>query len=341
MIDMRSDTVTKPTKEMRQAMAWAEVGDAVYREDPTVRELEERTADILGMDAALFMPSGTMTNQIAVRTHTNHGDEMIMDYKTHIHYYEVGGAAAISGVSCRFITGTRGVFTGTDLKTAIRPYNIHYPVPRLVSIENTHNKGGGSIWPMENIADVADIAHRNNLKLHMDGARLWHATIETGISEREYSKYCDSVSVCFSKGLGAPIGSALAGDITFIQRAERFRKQFGGGMRQAGIIAAGALYALDHHRDRLAEDHEHARIFAEGIANIPGIVIAPDEINTNIVNFHASTIDAVMLSQRLIEAGLYVLPTSEDTIRAVTHLDVSRTDIERAVEIVATVMKAG
>ncbi len=324
---------------MRKAMAYAEVGDAVYREDPTVKMLEERTAEILGKEASLFMPSGTMTNQVAVRCHTVPGDEIIMDYKTHIHYYEVGATAALSGVSSRFVQGDRGIFTGEDLKEATRPYNIHYPIPRLVCIENTHNKGGGSIWPLENIADVEKMARRLGLKMHLDGARLWHASVETGIAEKEYADYFDSVSVCFSKGLGAPVGSALAGDITFIQQAERFRKQFGGGMRQAGIIAAGALYALEHHRERLAEDHENARLLAEGISGIPGLEIDPAEVETNIVNFQVTARNAPEVAQKLLDNGVYVLAMAEDIIRAVTHLDVSRTDIERALAVISSAMK--
>jgi threonine aldolase len=338
MIDLRTDTITRPTPAMRQAMACAEVGDMVYGEDPTVRELEERTAEILGKEAALFMPSGTMSNQVAVRSHTEHGDELIMDYKTHIHYYEVGGAAALSGVSCRMIMGERGIFTGEDVTAAVRPWNIHYPVARMVVIENTHNKGGGSVWPLETIADVERTARRYNLKMHMDGARLWHAAAATGLPEREYAKYFDSVSVCFSKGLGAPIGSALAGTQAYIERAERFRKQFGGGMRQAGIVAAGAIYALDHHRERLAEDHANARRLAEGIANIPGLAIDLSTVETNIVIFTVVRRNAPEIAQKLLAGGLYVMATAADTIRAVVHLDVARGDIDQAVEILGKVM---
>ncbi len=339
MIDLWSDTITRPTPAMRLAMAYAEVGDMVYGEDPTVRELEERTAEILGKEAALFMPSGTMSNQVAVRSHTEHGDEIIMDYKTHIHYYEVGGAAALSGVSCRMILGERGIFTGEDITAAVRPWNIHYPVARLVVIENTHNKGGGSVWPIETIADVETTARQYSLKMHMDGARLWHASAATGIPEAEYAKYFDSVSVCFSKGLGAPIGSALAGTHAYIERAERFRKQFGGGMRQAGIVAAGAIYALDHHRERLAEDHDNARLLAEGIANIPGLAIDLSTVETNIVIFAVVRGNAPEIARELLSEGLYVMATAADTIRAVVHLDVSREDIDTALEILAKVMK--
>lgn len=339
MIDLRSDTITKPTLEMRKAMYNAEVGDSVYGEDPTVRALEERTAEILGKEAALFMPSGTMSNQVAVRTHTEHGDEIIMDYKTHVHYYEVGALAALSGVSSRMIQGNRGIFDSQDVESALRPFNIHYPVARLICIENTHNKGGGSIWPLDKIEEVEKCARRNNLKMHMDGARLWHATVETGIPEKEYAKYFDTVSVCFSKGLGAPIGSALAGDTTIIQRAERFRKQFGGGMRQAGIVAAGALYALDNHRERLAEDHANARFLAENLSVIPGIEIDPSLVETNIVNFRIIKNNAVQISQKLLSDGVYLMATSSDTIRAVTHLDVSRNDMEKAIKAISDALR--
>jgi threonine aldolase len=334
MIDLRSDTVTRPTPAMRNAMYTAEVGDAVYGEDPTVRALEERTAEFLGKEAALFMPSGTMSNQVAVRCHTEPGDEVIMDYKTHVHYYEVGAAAALSGVSCRMIHGKRGIFGASALESAIRPLNIHYPVAKLVCIENTHNKGGGSIWPLTTIEAVEKRARRSNLRMHMDGARLWHASVATGIPERDYARHFDTVSVCFSKGLGAPIGSALAGNAAMMQRAERFRKQFGGGMRQAGIIAAGALYALEHQRDRLAEDHENARLLAENLAQMPCIEIDPTLVETNIVNFRVTTVSAAQLCQQLGADGILLFATSHDTIRAVTHCDISRLDIDTVVKAV-------
>ena len=335
MIDLRSDTVTRPTPAMRKAMYEAEVGDSVYGEDPTVRALEERTAEILGKEAALFMPSGTMSNQVAVRCHTEPGDEIIMDYKTHVHYYEVGAAAALSGVSCRMIHGKRGIFSAAALESAIRPLNIHYPVAKLVCIENTHNKGGGAIWPLTTIAAVERHARKYQLRMHMDGARLWHAAVASGNPERAYAKYFDTVSVCFSKGLGAPIGSALAGDQAMMHRAERFRKQFGGGMRQAGIVAAGALHALEHHRERLAEDHANARALAEGLASLPGIEIDPHLVETNVVNFRVLNQPAAQLYEDLKSQGILVFATSHDTIRAVTHCDVSRRDIETVLSVLS------
>ncbi len=339
MIDLRSDTVTKPTPEMREAMANAEVGDDVLGDDPTVNALEKHTAEILGKEAAVYMPSGTMTNQVAIRTHTEPGDEIILDAGTHTYFYESGAPAALSSVMCRLIEGVRGIFTAQDLESVLRPRTIHFPVTKLVCIENTNNRGGGSVWPIESIEEVAETARANNLRLHLDGARLWNASVASGISERDYAKHFDSVSVCFSKGLGAPVGSALAGSVSFIERARRFRKQFGGGMRQAGIIAAGALYALENHRMRLVEDHANARAFAEGIKEINGIEIDPLHVETNIVTFRVTSCTANDLVQYLRGMGLLVNATGPNTIRAVTHLDISPDDIIEAVKIISEVMR--
>lgn len=340
MIDLRSDTVTRPTPGMREAMARAEVGDDVLGDDPTVQALERRTAELLDMEAAVYMPSGTMTNQVAVRTHTEPGDEIVLEAEAHVYFYEAGAPAALSGVMCRLIHGRRGMFTAADLKAALRPKNLHFPPARLVCIENTHNRGGGSIWPLEQIAEVSAAARDAGLKVHLDGARLWNASVATGIPKREYAKHFDSVSVCFSKGLGAPVGSALVGPRAFIERARRFRKQFGGGMRQAGIIAAGALYALEHHRARLAEDHANAKNLAEGLASIPEVELIDDPPETNIVAFRVKAATADVLIPRLKTAGLLVLPRSADSIRAVTHLDVTAEQIAQAVEIVRKVVAA-
>ena len=333
MIDLRSDTVTQPTPAMRRAMTEAEVGDDVLGDDPTVQALERRVAGILGKEAAAYMPSGTMTNQVAIRSHTEPGDEIILEAMAHSYFFESGAPAALSGVSCCLLAGERGIFTAAQVKAAVRPRNYHYPVSKLVCVENRHNRGGGSIWPIQTITEVASAAREAGLALHMDGARLWNASVATGIPEREYARYFDSVSVCFSKGLGAPVGSALAGTAAFIDRARRFRKMFGGGMRQAGIIAAGALYALEHHRARLAEDHSSARRLVEGIAGLPGVEFNPATVETNIVIFRITSMPAAEMVARLKSGGVLVLATGPDSIRAVTSLEVTRQDMDGAVEV--------
>lgn len=337
MIDLRSDTVTQPTEAMRAAMATAEVGDDVLGDDPTVNALQQRTAEILGKEAAVYMPSGTMTNQVAIRSHTEPGDEIVLDAQAHVYFYEAGAPAALAGVMVRLVQGVRGVFSGDDLRAVLRPKNIHFPRTRLVIVENTSNRGGGRVWPMERLADVADAAREAGLKLHMDGARIWNAATALGISEREIAEGFDSVSVCFSKGLGAPVGSALAGSGEFIERARRFRKMYGGGMRQVGIIAAGALHALEHHRNRLADDHANARDFADGIAESSGIEIDLATVESNIVIFRVTTMPAAEMVEKLGAAGVGVLATGPDTIRAVTNLMVSPDDIAAAVEIIADI----
>ena len=338
-IDLRSDTVTQPTRGMRAAMADAEVGDDVFGDDPTVKRLEACVADMLGKEAALFAPSGTMANQLAVRAHTESGDEILIDANAHIYYYEAGGPAALSGVSCRCLNGVQGIFTAADVEAALRPADQHFPPTKLVCLENTHNRGGGSIWPLERIREVADFARRQGLSMHLDGARLWNASVATGIAERDYAAPFDSVSVCFSKGLGAPIGSVLCGSRAFIQRARRFRKMFGGGMRQVGILAAGALYALEHQHSRLADDHANARALAQGLARLPGIELDPATVETNIVFFNVKTVQAKELVQRLDQAGVRMLALGPRSVRAVTNLMVTAEEIPKAVETVGRVMQ--
>jgi threonine aldolase len=310
------------------------VGDDVFGDDPTVLRLEARVAEILGMDAAVFTPSGTMANQLAIRVHTEPGDEILVDANAHIYYYEGGAPAALSSVMCHCLPGVRGVFTAADVEAALRPPDQHFAPCKLICVENTHNRGGGHIWPIETIRDVAAVACRHGLRMHLDGARLWNASVATGIPECDYAAHFDSVSVCFSKGLGAPVGSALAGTRKFIQRARRFRKMFGGGMRQAGMIAAGALYALEHHRSRLAEDHANARMLAEGLAHIPGLELDPAAVLTNMVFFTVRTIPAATLALELDQAGVRVLALGPHTIRLVTNLMVTAADIPVAVEII-------
>lgn len=343
MIDLRSDTVTRPTPAMRRAMADAPLGDDVYGEDPTVNALEQRTAELLGKDAAIFMPSGTMTNQVALRSHTEGGDAILTDINAHIFRLEGGAPGGVSGLMIRPLMGRNGIFSADDVAAAARrphrfmPVTV-MPLPRLVCLENTHNIGGGTIWPIETVQEVAKTTRAHSMPVHLDGARLWHACVATGISEADYAAPFDSISVCFSKGLGAPVGSALVGNTAFIDRARRFRTMVGGAMRQAGTIAAGALHALEHHRARLAEDHVKARRLAEGLARLPGIAIDPTEVETNIVRFRLTEMEASTFAERCHQDGVFLLPGGPDTLRAVTHLDVSEWDIDQALAIIEAVV---
>jgi threonine aldolase len=337
LIDLRSDTVTKPTAGMRAAMAAAEVGDDVFGEDPTVIKLQERVAHMLGMEAGLFVPSGTMSNQIAIKTHTQPGDEILCDLNCHIYNYEAGGPAVLSGVTCRTLDGEFGILDLGQLEDKIRPStDCHLVRTRMVALENTHNRGGGTIYPLEKISAISRWARANGLVMHLDGARIWNAIVVTGIPACEWAKHFDSVSVCFSKGLGATVGSALFGSREFIDRAKRVRKLFGGGMRQAGVLAAACLYALDHHVERMAEDHRHARMIAAAIAEIPGLTLYPPQIETNLIWFHvdprvgtANDVAALLKSQ-----GVLVYASGPHKLRACTHLDVSKADAERVVGII-------
>jgi threonine aldolase len=336
MIDLRSDTVTRPTPAMRVAIQAAEVGDDVFNDDPTVNRLQERVAAMLGKEAALYVPSGTMSNQAGIRAHTRPGDELLCDVNCHIYNYEAGGAAALSGVTTRTVDGDHGILDLSQLEDKIRPDNEHLVRTRLVCLENTHNRGGGKVYPIEKIEAISKWAHRHGLIMHLDGARLWNAVVATGIPAAEWARHFDSVSVCFSKGLGAPIGSALAGPREFIARARRIRKLFGGGMRQAGVAAAGALYALENHVQRLAEDHKNARVIAQAVADTPGLHLDPPEVETNLVFFD---IDPDLGTARDVAAslkqrGILVHPTAPARIRACTHLDVSAAQAERAADTI-------
>ena len=344
-IDLRSDTVSRPTPEMRAVMAAAEVGDDVYGDDPSVRRLEERTAEVLGKDAAVFTPTGTMSNQIAIRCHTEPGDLMLAERHAHAYLVESGGPAALSGATVVGLPGERGVFTAEQVRAAVRtPHPMVpeacYPVARLLAAENTHNFAGGAVWPLEALRDAAETARSLGLATHLDGARLWHATVRSGIPERRYAESFDTVSVCFSKGLGAPMGSCLAGDGPLIRRARRFRQLFGGGFRQAGIVAAGALHALEHHRERLAEDHRRARQLAEGLAPLPGIVLDPEEVETNIVRFRTEGVDAFALADRLLDRGVAVLPGSPNAMRVIPHLGIRDEEVEEAIGVFAEALAA-
>ena len=335
MIDLRSDTVTQPTAGMRQAMMAAPVGDDVLGDDPTVSALEAYVAKLLGKEAAVYMPSGTMTNQVALRVHTQPGDEAILEAEAHIYYYEGGGPAALSGVSCRLLPGEGGVFSAAAVAQSLRPQDPHFPKTRLVCVENTHNRSGGRIFPLETIQEIAEVCRQHNLQLHLDGARFWNACVATGIGEADYAAPFDTASVCFSKGLGAPVGSALVGSAEMMAKARRFRKMFGGGMRQAGIIAAGALYALEKQRDRLVEDHDNAQRLAEGLQSMSGVEIDLASVQTNIVNFDLPGQSAAEMAKRLAQRDVAVLATGPHRIRAVTNLMVNREQIDEVIEAIA------
>ena len=329
VIDLRSDTVTRPTRAMRRAMLEADVGDDVFGEDPTARRLEERVAELLGKDAALFVPSGVMGNQLALRSQSTPGDEVIVDELSHIYNFESGAAAALAGVQLNLIRGNRGIPSPEQVEAAVRPGNYWDPQTRLVCLENTVNKAGGAVVPLDIIDGVGAVVRRHDLRYHLDGARLWNAAVATGIPEARFAAPFDSVMVCLSKGLGAPVGSMLAADAETIKRAHRFRKMYGGGMRQIGMLAAAGLYALEHHRDRLADDHDNARRFAEGIAEISGFDVDVGSVETNIVLF--DTIEpAASVVQAFREAGVLVTSFGPNTIRAITHLDVTREEIDEA-----------
>jgi threonine aldolase len=341
-IDLRSDTVTRPTAAMRAAMAAAEVGDDVIDIDPTVQRLQHRCAELLGKEAAIYMPSGSMTNQIAIRLHCQPGDEFLCETDCHIYNYEQAAFAQLSGVATRTVQGDCGVLHVDQLRDLIRPANDHMVRTRLVTIENTHNRGAGRIQPYPNVTAICDWAESHGLRRHLDGARLFNAVVATGIAAEQWSRHFDTVSVCFSKGLGAPVGSALAGPRELIQLARRHRKAFGGGMRQAGIIAAGALYALENHIDRLAEDHATAQILADAVRQCEGLTLQPEQIDTNMVIFRVDPAlgSAADFVAALREQGVLVLATSPVKIRAVTHLDVKQERVRRAGQILQQVAEA-
>jgi len=331
-IDLRSDTITQPDATMREVMAGAVVGDDVLGDDPTVQELERRTAELLGKEAALFVPSGTMANQLAIRSLTRPGDAILLDANAHIHCYEAGAPAALAGVQESLLDGRRGQFTTAQLEAALPPRDDHFAPPSLVCIENTHNRGGGSVWPLGKIESVVAAARRNGLALHLDGARLWNASAASGVSEPEYAGHFDTVSVCFSKGLGAPVGSALAGSADMIARARFYRKQQGGAMRQVGILAAAAAHALEHNRDRLADDHANCRALANGLAKLPGLDIDAESAETNLLFIGTGESDAAALAKRLDESGIRLLATGPHTLRAVTNLTVKAGEIAEVIK---------
>lgn len=335
IIDLRSDTVTRPTAAMRRAMAEAEVGDDVFADDPTVNKLQEKVAALLGKEAAIYVPSGSMANQTSIRAQTQPGEEVICHADSHIYHYEAGAPSALSGVSLRLLPGERGLFDADAVRAAVRPPDSHFPRSSLVVIENTHNRGGGTCWSVDSIAKIREVADEFGMKMHLDGARLLNCCVAKGKKPTDYTRYFDTVSICFSKGLGAPVGSAVASTRDTIKRVHRYRKMFGGGMRQAGIIAAGALYALEHHVDRLAEDHANAKKLAAAIAEMPNVSIDISAVETNILYFdvHPSLGPAKNLCDKLRERGVLMIATGPQRIRVVTHLDATGDAIDRAISI--------
>ncbi|MEP6484810.1 MAG: GntG family PLP-dependent aldolase [Rudaea sp.] len=340
MIELFSDTKTKPSLAMRQAMADADVGDERANEDPTVNALIERCVATLGKQAAIYLPSGTMCNEIALAVHCKPGDEVICDATSHIIGFEGGGPAALAGVMLNPIAGVRGIFSADQLREKIRPDRPYAPRQRLVEIEQTANLGGGTIWPLQLLNDVSDVAHAANLLTHMDGARLLNACVATGIAAAEYARGFDSVWIDFSKGLGAPGGAVLAGTREFINEANRWKQRIGGAMRQSGIIAAACMYALDHHVDRLADDHANARRLADGIAQINGLRIDAGGVETNLVYFDVidEKRDAETVCADVMKRGVRMGAMGKHTIRAVTHLDVTTADIDIALRELRSVM---
>ena len=339
MLDFRSDTATRPTPAMRAAMQEAEVGDDVFGEDPTVNRLQQRLAEMLGMEAALFVPSGTMSNQIGIRVHCQPGDEFICESECHIYNYEQGAFAQLSGLVARTVPGEHGVLRVEQLRDLVRPVDQHLVRTRLVCLENTHNRGGGRVLPFDEVERISEWAHERGVLMHLDGARLFNAVVATGIPAARWAEHFDTVSICFSKGLGAPIGSALAGPREAIAKAHRHRKLFGGAMRQAGVIAAAALYALEHHVERLAEDHRHAQQLAEAIRTIDGLELRPAQVDTNLIIFRVLPRlgTAPEFSARLKQHGLLMNAFGGQLIRAVTHLDVNAADTAAAAEILRDV----
>ena len=342
MIDLRSDTVTKPSSAMREAMAKAPVGDDVYGEDPTVSRLEAMAAEMLGKEAALFVPSGVMGNQLAIRLHTRPGDEVIVESTSHLIRYEGGSASSLSGVQLCCIPGVRGILERDQIVGAIRPSDVHYPKTSLLCLEQTHNSGGGSVYPLTTIHQLVESARTHGMALHLDGARLFNAVTATGVAAADYARPFDSVSFCLSKGLGAPIGSMIVSDTDRVAQLRRLRKLYGGGMRQVGIIAAAGIYALEHNIDRLKDDHAHAKRLAELLQKISAVSVDPNEVETNIIIFRISeaTKSTIELIEECKKSGVLLNAVGDRAFRVVTHLDISTQDIEAAGQVFAKVFSS-
>jgi threonine aldolase len=337
IIDLRSDTVTRPVPEMRRAIAEAVVGDDVFGDDRTVNELQNRVSELLGKEAALFVPSGTMANQVSLASLTSPGDEVILERQSHIFNYEAAAAATLSGLQLNPLDGERGVITADMIKRHIRSNDVHLPVTKLISIENTHNRAGGGIYPFAEMSRIKELAESLGLRVHLDGARLANASVASGVSLKEYAACADTVSMCFSKGLGCPIGSIIASDGAIIARARRKRKQFGGGMRQVGILAAAALYALDHHINRLQIDHANAGRLGEIIQAVDGLELAfPVETNIVIFKVEESFCSVDGLLGALRDENILAIPFGVNLVRMVTHLDVNSEDMEVVGEVLCS-----
>ncbi len=340
IIDLRSDTVTKPTSEMYVAMASAEVGDDVYGDDPTVNKLEALAAEKLGKEAALFVPSGTMGNLIAVLTHTKPGQEIILEESSHIFQFEVGSAARVAGVQTRPIIGSRGQMDIERIEKAIRPENIHFPETGLIAIENTHNMSGGAVLPLEYMQQVAELAKSRNLSVHLDGARIFNAATALGTDVKNVAKHADSVMFCLSKGLASPVGSMLVGTQSFINQARKHRKMLGGGLRQAGVLAACGIISLEAMVDRLKEDHENAKYVAKELLESGFFITEPETVETNIVNavLSCERCNAFELTKLMAEQGVLTGARSKRHFRFVTHKDVTKDDLEKAITVIKSVL---
>ena len=338
MIDLRSDTVTRPTKAMLEAMMSARVGDDVYGEDETVNILQNKCSVLTGKEAALFVPTGVMGNQLSVKCHTIPGDEIIVESNSHILNNETGASAVISNVQILPVKGDNGIITAADIRNYVRSEEYYYPVTRLICLENTHNWAGGVIQPLKVIKEISEFARQNKIKMHLDGARIFNAFVETGISIKEYAGYFDSISFCFSKGLGCPVGSIVCGSKDFISMARKWRKILGGGMRQTGILAAAGIYALDNHVQRLKEDNANARFFAEEICKIDGINVDLKSVQTNIVVFSLTKSTKNEFMSKLKEKKVLLSSGSNNIMRAVFHMDIKADDVTKSIELFKSVL---
>ncbi len=340
-IDIRSDTVTPPTREMREAMYRAEVGDDVYGEDPTVIRLENLVAEEMGKEAALFVTSGTMGNQVSVMTHTRRGDEIILEQDSHVYCYEVGGLAYLAGVQAALVKGTDGAMDPADVEGKIRPLNIHFPRTSLICMENTHNRAGGMVIPLDNMMSIHSIGKKHGIPVHLDGARIYNAATYLGVKAKEIARHCDSVNVCLSKGLCAPVGSVIAGSKEFVDRARKFRKMLGGGMRQAGILAAAGIVAVEKMTKDLQKDHDNARLLAEGLNAIDGVSVNLEKVQTNLImaDFSGAGLNGNQVAERLRTHGILINGSPHYVFRFATHHYIEKDHVEKVIDTVNKIVK--